>query len=198
MQRPNGALHQALKVASRGPCVTGSVAPHPSVKPCFRGASRLTVHAAQEAPAADSDDSQTSAIRRRRLFRGQGGAAGDSSSAGSSSRAPPRKPRTTSEPPRDVLQDFAAAFESTLTRTPKVGSRFWSQWGLLLRVIDQQCLHAVPLLQQHAWIAQEPSAVLINTPAVKHCLYWHFKQHICTKGCAAGDCGVNCTAAAAA
>lgn len=134
MQRLNGALHQASKVVSRGTSVSGSVLPHTSVKPCFRGASRFIVHAAQEAPAADSDDNRSSAVRRRRLFRGQSGAAGessstgDSSSAGSSSRAPPRKPRTTSEPPRDVLEDFAAAFESTLSRTPKVGSGVWSDW----------------------------------------------------------------------
>lgn len=128
MQRLNGAQRQALNLVSRGTGATGSVLPRSSVKPCFRGASRFMVHAAREAPAADSDDKGSPVVRRRRLFKGQSGAAGDSSStgdsssAGSSSKAPLRRSSRTAEPPKDVLEDFAAAFESSLSRTPKVGS----------------------------------------------------------------------------
>jgi hypothetical protein len=145
MQRLTGAQHQGCRLVNLGAGVTGSVLPRSSVKPCFRGASRFIVQAAQEAPAADSDDDRPSTVRRRRLFRGQSGAAGessstgDSSSAGSSNTAPVRQPRRTAEPPRDVLEDFAAAFESTLSRSPKVRSALWSEGDCLLCVIDLQC-----------------------------------------------------------
>lgn len=141
---------QQLNRLIPGNCTSFSPAAHlPShivpqsaaVRPSVRGASRFVTPAVQEPSAADSDSASGTTRRRRRLFRAGTNQQDGSSTPGSSSSspsspaqaasdpvAPPAKRQTVSrkqqEPPgisKDVLEDFAAAFES-LAVAPKVRS----------------------------------------------------------------------------
>jgi hypothetical protein len=142
MQLLSGSVQQQGKLL-RGSERTSCSLPRSAVKPSVRGGSLVAAHAVQDTAAAGSDGESKAVRSGRRLFRnkpsdsdGRDAPAGSSSTSSTSTssnsgpagpaaapvRRPPvvRRQQQPVSPPKDVLEDFAAAFEA-IAAAPKVG-----------------------------------------------------------------------------
>lgn len=107
---------------------SGHALPQHPVQPSFRGARPCITHATPETADAGSSGEDQPVVRRRRLFRAGSGTSTTSSSStgvGSNASTASRK-RPASQgaeaSQEDVLDSFAAAFESMAVSPKKVGA----------------------------------------------------------------------------